>query len=235
MERGRDVAKVQKETGGRRQEILAALAGAVDQMDEEGAVRWAKEALAAGLDPYETITQGLSKGMETVSQKYDTGIYFVPEILICADAMYAAIDVLKPHLQGGGAAARTPVIIGVIEGDIHDLGKNIVRLMLDAAGFPVYDLGRDVAVARFVAKAREFQRGLIAVSTLMSTTMPGMGRLVGELQRVGLRDSFKVMIGGGPLSSAFARKIGADAYGQNAMEAVRIANAWEEEAKCLRA
>ena len=211
-----------------RDAILAALAEAVDGMDEEGAVRAAQQALQARLDPYEAITLGLARGMQSVSDKYEKGIYFVPEILLCADAMYAAMGVLSPHLKDAGRKARTPVIIGVIEGDIHDIGKNIVKLMLEAAGFPVHDLGNDVPVSSFVAKAREIGRGIIAVSTLMSTTMPGMGRLVEALEQAGLRDSFRVMIGGGPISAAFAQKIGADAYGENAMEAVRLATAWEE-------
>ena len=223
------------DSGVRRKEILGALAEAVDRMDEEGAVRWAHEALASGLDPYEAITQGLSKGMNVVSDKYDKGIYFVPEILVCADAMYAAIDVLRPHLKTQDGGARAPVVIGVIEGDIHDLGKSIVKLMLDAAGFTVHDLGRDVAVSRFVDKARELGSGIVAVSTLMSTTMGGMGRLVEALTDAGLRDSFKVMIGGGPISLAFAESIGADAYGNNAMEAVRIANEWEEASQWAKA
>jgi dimethylamine corrinoid protein len=206
-----------------REEILAALAAAVDNMDEAAAVANAQAALAAGIDAYEAITEGLSKGMQVVSEKYDKGVYFVPEILLCADAMYAAIAVLKPHLKANAASARPPVIIGVIEGDIHDIGKNIVKLMLEAAGYSVHDLGNDVPVSAFVAKARELKRGIIAVSTLMSTTMPGMGRLVDELKKAGLSKSFKVMIGGGPVSAEFARKIGADAFGVNAMEAIRIA------------
>jgi corrinoid protein of di/trimethylamine methyltransferase len=210
-----------------RDEILAELARAVDQMDEEAAVRAARRAVAEGVAAYEAITHGLSAGMERVSEKYESGVYFVPEILLCADAMYAAIDVLKPHLARDGGRARSPVIIGVIQGDIHDIGKSIVKLMLDAAGFPVHDLGRDVPVERFVQKARELGSGIIAVSTLMSTTMPGMQRLVQALEQAGLRRSFKIMIGGGPVSAAFAQRIGADAYGQNAADAVRIANAWE--------
>lgn len=218
-----------------RDEVLAELARAVDEMDEEGAVRAAGRAVAEGVDAYEAITLGLGKGMESVSAKYESGVYFVPEILLCADAMYAAIAVLKPHLRGEQRGERPPVILGVIEGDIHDIGKSIVKLMLEAAGFPVHDLGNDVPVAEFVRKARELGSGIIAVSTLMSTTMPGMGRLVEALREAGLRGSFKVMIGGGPVSAAFAARIGADAYGENAMAAVRIATAWEEAGKCKTA
>jgi corrinoid protein of di/trimethylamine methyltransferase len=212
----------------RRNKILAALAAAVDGMDEEAAARWATENLSAGIPPFEAITEGLSKGMAIVSTKYDQGVYFVPEILLCADAMYAAINVLRPHLKKSDASSRPPVVIGVIEGDIHDLGKNIVKLMLDAAGFPVYDLGRDVPVEKFLAKARELGSGIIAISTLMSTTMPGMKKLIDALVQAKLRGNFKVMIGGGPVSSAFAKSIGADAYGHNAMEAVRLATEWEK-------
>jgi corrinoid protein of di/trimethylamine methyltransferase len=214
-----------------REEILAGLAQAVDGMDEAAAVRLAHEALKAGIDAYDAVTQGLSKGMEVVSDKYDKGIYFVPEILLCADAMYAAIDVLRPHLKVGGAAGRSAVIIGVIEGDIHDIGKNIVRLMLDAAGFAVHDLGNDVPVAKFVSTAQEVGEGIIAASTLMSTTLCNMERLVGAVRAAGLREKFRIMIGGGPVSASFAARIGADAYGSNAMEAVRIATAWEKARK----
>ncbi|MHC4714251.1 MAG: corrinoid protein [Planctomycetota bacterium] len=218
--------KERSQDGTRKGAILAELARTVDAMDEEGAVKAAHEAVAEGIDAYEAVTKGLSKGMVTVSDKYEKGIYFVPEILICADAMYAALDVLKPHLKAR-RQGRSNVIIGVIEGDIHDIGKNIVKLMLEAAGFTVHDLGNDVAVSRFVEKAREVKGGIVAVSTLMSTTMRGMGRLIEGLKEAGLRGSFKVMIGGGPISQSFADKIGADAYGENAMEAVRIATAWE--------
>ncbi|MBM4018548.1 MAG: cobalamin-binding protein [Planctomycetes bacterium] len=212
----------------RRAEILSGLAAAVDAMDEGAAVRLAHEALAAGIDAYEAVTEGLSRGMAVVSEKYDKGIYFVPEILVCADAMYAAIDVLRPHLKAEGGRGRAAVVIGVIEGDVHDIGKNIVRLMLEAAGFAMHDLGNDVAVERFVEKAREVGGGIVAASTLMSTTMWNMERLVQALRDAGLREKFRVMVGGGPLSASFARRIGADAYGANAMEAVRLASAWEE-------
>ncbi len=212
-----------------REQILSALAASVDAMDEEGAVRQARAAIEAGIEAYEAITQGLSRGMAIVSQKYETGEYFVPEILLCADAMYAAIDVLRPHLKprGEGQGERTSIIIGVIQGDIHDIGKNIVKLMLDAAGYDVHDLGRDVPVEAFVDKARELGGGIIAMSTLMSTTMPGMARVVELLKRQGIRQQWKVMVGGGPISPGFASSIGADAYGRNAMDAVRLADEWE--------
>lgn len=207
----------------RRLEILSGLAAAVVEMDEDRAVALAEEALAVGLDPYEAITEGLAKGMDVVSVKYDEEEYFVPEILLCSDAMYAGIEVLKPHLRADQVGTMGRVVIGVIEGDTHDIGKNIVRIMLEAAGFEMHDLGRNVPIARFVEKAREVDADLVALSTLMSTTRDGMRRVVEELRAAGLRDDVKVMIGGPPVSWKYSREIGADAYGGNAAEAVRIA------------
>lgn len=208
-----------------REQILAGLAEAVVQMDEGRAVELAHAALDAGIDAYEAIMEGLAKGMNVVSGKYEREEYFVPQILMCADAMYAALGVLKPHLSADRVATRAKVVIGVVEGDIHDIGKNIVALMLEAAGFQVFDLGRDVPVRNFVEKAKEVGADIIAMSTLMSITMGGMRRVIELLKEEGLRDRFKVMIGGGPISASYAEKIGADAYGESAAEAVRVAQA----------
>jgi corrinoid protein of di/trimethylamine methyltransferase len=207
----------------RRAEILQGLADAVIEMDEGRAVELAHQAIAEGIDAYEAISEGLSPGMDVVSEKYDNEEYFVPEILLCSDAMYAAIEVLKPHLKPESARTPAKIVIGVIEGDTHDIGKNIVRIMLDTAGFEVHDLGRDVPVERFVAEARRVGADVIAVSTLMSTTREGMRRLVERLVAEGVREQFKVLIGGPPVSSAYCREIGADAYGGSAPEGVRLA------------
>jgi dimethylamine corrinoid protein len=207
----------------RKAEILAGLADAVVQMDEDRAVALAHEALAEGVDAYEAVMEGLSRGMEVVSCKYEEEEYFVPEILLCSDALYAALEVLKPHIRPEAVGLPIKVVIGVIEGDTHDIGKNIVKILLSAAGFEVFDLGRDVAVARFISEAQAVGADIIALSTLMSTTRPGMKRVVDGLTEAGVRDRFKVLIGGPPCSAAFCREIGADAYGQNAAEGVRIA------------
>jgi len=203
--------------------ILEELARAVVAMDEAGAVAAARQALASGVDPYVAITEGLSPGMREVGRLYDTGEYFVPEILLCSDAMNAAIAVLKPHIRRTPGRDPLKVILGVIEGDIHDIGKNIVKIMLDASGFQVLDLGRDVRAERFVQAAREAERGLIGLSTLMSTTMENMGKVVRGLSDAGLRGNFRVLVGGGPCSDAFAREIGADGFGRNAKEAIELA------------
>ena len=205
------------------EEILRGLAEAVIEMEEDRARELAEASLAAGMDAYETIMGGLAKGMTVVSDKYDREEYFVPEILLCADAMYAALGILRPHLKPESVENKGKVVIGVIEGDVHDIGKNVVRMMMEGAGLEVHDLGRDVPVTRFVEEAVRTEADIIAMSTLMSTTMEGMRRVVAELESRGLRDRFKVLIGGGPISEAFARDIGADAYAADASAGVRAA------------
>lgn len=206
-----------------RDALLQSLADAVIQMEEDRARELAEQALAEGIDAYEAIMHGLAPGMAVVSRKYDEEEYFVPEILLCADAMYAALDVLKPHVRPESVPHQGKVVIGVVAGDIHDIGKNIVRMMLEGAGLEVFDLGRDVPVERFADEAERVGANIIAMSTLMSTTMESMRQVVAELERRGTRHRYKILIGGGPLSTNFARQIGAEAYGKDAAEAVRLA------------
>lgn len=198
------------------------LSDAVVEMDEERTVAAAHSALEDGVDPYSAIQQGLSDGMARAGQLFEEEEYFIPELLMCSDAMYAGLDVLKPHLKTTGEARGT-VVIGVVEGDTHDIGKNMVRIMLETGGFVVHDLGRDIAPALFVEKARETKADIICLSTLMTTTMEGMGTVVRLLEEARLRDGIKVMVGGGPISPGFAKRIGADGYAVNAAEAVKVA------------
>ncbi len=206
-----------------RDAILAELADAVVNMDEELAVAAAQEALDAGLDAFEAINGGLARGMAVVSDKYDSGEYFVPEILVCSDAMYAGIEVLKPHLKPESVGTPMKAVIGVVEGDIHDLGKNIVKIMMDAAGFEMHDLGRDVPLAQFVERAQEVGAQFICLSTLMTTTMPGMPKVIEMLRERGIRDRHLVLVGGGPISPSYADSIGADGYAEDAARAVKLA------------
>jgi dimethylamine corrinoid protein len=216
-----------------RQATLDDLARAVVEMDEDGAVAAARRALDLGIDPYIAITQGASRGMLVVGEMYDRGEYFVPEILICSDAMNAAIGVLKPHITAAPDRQPVKVILGVVEGDIHDIGKNIVKIMLEAGGFEVLDLGRDVSPDRFVAAAREAGSGVVGLSTLMSTTLVSMRRTIQSLSDAGLRERFAVMIGGSPTSAAFAKQIGADGHGRDAKEAVELARSLSGRLGCL--
>jgi corrinoid protein of di/trimethylamine methyltransferase len=206
-----------------REEILKDLADGVLNLDEDLAVAAAHEAVAAGLDAYDAITNGLVAGMNEAGRLYDEEEYFVPELLICSDAMYAGLEVLQPRLRKEDAHAKRKCVIGVVEGDTHDIGKNLVRIMLDVGGFEVYDLGRNVPLASFVEKAKEVDADLICLSTLMTTTMDGMATVIEMLKEEGIRERFKVLIGGGPISQAFADRIGADGYADNAASAVRVA------------
>lgn len=207
-----------------RSEILNDLAQAVVNMDETRAKQVAAEAIAAGVDAYDAITEGLSKGMDKVNELYEQEEYFVPEILLCSDAMYAGIEVLRPHLPKDSARTPRKVVIGVVKGDTHDIGKNLVKIMLDNAGFEIHDLGRDVPYAQFVETAAQINADLVCMSTLMTTTMDGMAVVVQDLKKANVPS--KVMVGGGPISSGFAKRIGADGYGKNAAEAVKVAKSF---------
>lgn len=203
------------------QNILNALADAVVDMDEEGAQAAAQEAVATGIDAYEAITDGLVKGMNVVGDKYEEQEYFIPEVLLCSDAMIAGLDILKPHLPKDYNQNAEKVVIGVVQGDTHDIGKNLVKIMLETGGFEVYDLGRNVPLQAFVDKAEEVGATVVAMATLMTTTMEGMATVVEEMEKRGIRDKVTVIIGGGPISQAFADEIRADFYAGDANVAVR--------------
>jgi len=207
-----------------QQEILEKLTNAVVAGDGEACKKAANEALSAGLDPYTALMEGCAKGMEVMSKRYDNGEAFVPEILLSADAMNGAIEILKPHVKFDKSRVPGKVVIGVMEGDVHDIGKNIVRILLEVVGFTVVDLGRDVPGNQFVDTIREEKPDIVALSALMTTSMMGMPELVGLLAQSRMRADVKVIIGGGPITPEFAEKIGADGYGKNAPEAVRVCN-----------
>jgi corrinoid protein of di/trimethylamine methyltransferase len=198
------------------------LADAVVEMDEDAAADLSRQAVDQGVDAFEAIDKGLARGMSRAGELFEEEEYFVPELIICADAMNAGIAILKPHLKPDAVAEQHKAVIGVIEGDTHDIGKNLVRIMLESSGFEVLDLGRDISPKTFVDKAVESQAELILVSSLMTTTMDGMAEIVRILKERGIREQFKVAVGGGPVSQAFADRIGADGYAKNAAEAVRL-------------
>jgi len=204
-----------------KQDILQELADAVIEMDEDIAKKMAQTAIDTGIDAYEAITEGLVKGMQIVGDKYEQQEYFIPEVLLCSDAMVAGIEVLQPYLPVNEKKTVEKVVIGVVQGDTHDIGKNLVKIMLETAEFEVHDLGRNVPLQSFVDKALEVGASVIAMATLMTTTMEGMGIVVKELEKRGVRDKFTVIIGGSPISQAFADEIGADLYATDANVAVR--------------
>ncbi|MGA3128063.1 MAG: corrinoid protein [Candidatus Korobacteraceae bacterium] len=199
------------------------LSDAVVEMDEQKVITLSQKVVDQHLSAFEAIDQGLAHGMERAGKLFEDEEYFVPEILLCSDALYAGLDILRPHVEKKADAARIyKVVIGVVQGDTHDIGKNLVKLLTDASGFEIHDLGRDVAPQAFVDKAREVSADVIALSTLMTTTMAGMQSVVEILKTDGVRDQFKVVVGGGPVSKGFADRIGADGYAANAAEAVTL-------------
>lgn len=206
----------------KKEALFEALAASVVNMDEEEAVRIAKEVIAAEIDALEAINQGLSVGMDRAGKLFDEEEYFVPELLICSDAMYAGLEVLKPHIKRDDAEVQLKVAIGVIRGDTHDIGKNLVKIMLETAGYEIIDLGRDVPPEVFVQRAVEEKADVIAISTLMTTTMVGMEQVIRQLKKENIRDQFRVILGGGPISQRYADKIGADGYAANAIDAVEL-------------
>jgi corrinoid protein of di/trimethylamine methyltransferase len=207
-----------------KEELIQKMYDCVVEMEDEEVVDVCNEYLEAGYDAYDGIMEGLVAGMNRASELYDEEEYFVTDVLLCSDALYAGLDVLRPHLKSEEAdGQRKKVVIGVVEGDSHDIGKNLVKIMLETAGFEIYDLGRDVPLDDYVTKAKEVDADIIAMSTLMTTTMGGMGEVVKKLEEAGIRDKVKVMVGGSPVSRRFADEIGAEGYSRNAVEAVKMA------------
>jgi methanogenic corrinoid protein MtbC1 len=192
-------------------------------MDEDKAAEYSVAVISAGYDAYAAIDKGLAHGMDRAGALFESGEYFVPELILCSDAMYAGLELLKPHIRQDGRSRKVKAVIGVIEGDTHDIGKNLVKIMTEAGGFELIDLGRDVPPLTFAERAEEEGAELILISTLMTTTMSGMAAVIKILEDRGTRGHFKIMVGGGPVSAAFAEKIGADGYSKNAAEAVRLA------------
>lgn len=205
-----------------KEELFRKLSDAVVDMDENLTVSVAQEVVAEKIDAYEAVEKGLSNGMDRAGILFEEEEYFIPELLLCSDAMYAGLDVLKGHIKVTEQGEKRKIVIGVVEGDTHDIGKNLVKIMLETSGFEVYDLGRDIPPLAFVEKAKEVNADIIALATLMTTTMEGMAEVVKILEEQNLKDRYKVIVGGGPISQSFADKIGADGYAVNAAEAVRL-------------
>ncbi len=192
-------------------------------MEEEETVELAKECIEKDISAYEAIDKGLANGMNRAGELYEEGEYYIPELLMCSDAMYSGLEILKPHLKKNDLGKKHKIVIGVIQGDTHDIGKNLVKIMMETEGFEVVDLGRDVPPRDFVDKAKEIEADIICMSTLMTTTMDGMEEVIKLLKEEGIREKVTVMIGGGPISQNFADKIGADVYTTDASKAAKYA------------
>ncbi|MBS4889859.1 MAG: corrinoid protein [Anaerococcus vaginalis] len=206
-----------------KEEYLEKMAKMVVEMEDEEIGDLCREYLKEGYDPEDAIFNGLIKGMNEVGKLFEEEEYFISDLLICSDAMYNGIDVLKEKIESYGENNLATAVIGVVEGDTHDIGKNLVKLMLEVNGFNMIDLGKDVPAEKFVDEAIKNKAQFIMMSTLMTTTMANMKKVIDILNERNIRDQFIVMVGGGPVSESFAKDIGADAYSENANEAVKVA------------
>jgi 5-methyltetrahydrofolate--homocysteine methyltransferase len=184
------------------------------------------EALAVGVEPAVILNEGMISAMAEVGKLFEEGEFFVPEMLIAARAMQSGLALLKPYLLQADVKSTGKVVIGTVRGDLHDIGKNLVSMMLEGAGFEVTDLGTDVTPEKFAAAVKEKQADIVALSALLTTTMPHMKATVESLQQAGLRDSVKVMIGGAPVTESYAHQIGADGYSPDASRAVAVAKSF---------
>jgi 5-methyltetrahydrofolate--homocysteine methyltransferase len=204
-------------------DMLQKIASNLYDGDDDAVAGLVQEALDQGLAPQDILSGGLIAGMDEVGKDFKAGELFVPEVLIAARAMHAGMGVLRPLLAESDVPSAGKFVIGTVEGDLHDIGKNLVRMMIEGAGFETIDLGTDVKASAFVEAVREHQPTLVGMSALLTTTMVNMKGTIEALEEAGLRDSVKVMIGGAPVTAAFAEEIGADAYAPDAASAVDVA------------
>ena len=204
-------------------ELLEKMANALIAGKQDEVIKLAQEALDAGTAAKEILDNGLLAGMDVVGQRFKAGDMFIPEVLLCARCMHGAMDILKPLLSESDAAGAGTYLIGTVEGDLHDIGKNLVSMMLQGAGFKVVDLGTNITAQQFVDAVKEHHPQVIGMSALLTTTMPKMEETIAALKEAGIRDQVKIMAGGAPVTQDFVDKIGADAYGANAASAVEKA------------
>jgi len=196
--------------------------------DIEEIKKLTQQALDEGSKAADILSQGLLPGMDIVGQRFKAAEMFIPEVLRSAKTMHAAMGIIRPLLSESDAAGAGTVVIGTVEGDLHDIGKNLVRMMLEGAGFTVVDLGTDVKPQAFMEAAKEHKPNILCMSALLTTTMPKMGETINALREAGIRDQIKVMAGGAPVTQDFVDEIGADAYGSNATAAIEKAKAFGE-------
>jgi 5-methyltetrahydrofolate--homocysteine methyltransferase len=203
-------------------EILAQLSQSLQDGDDEKVAALTRDALAAGISARQILDDALISGMTIIGNRFKAHEIFLPDVLLSARAMYAGLELLKPLFLKDGIPSRGKVVMGTVQGDLHDIGKNLVSIMLKGAGYDVIDLGNDVPPERFVDTAVSQGAAIIGLSALLTTTMPVMSQVASLLKERGLTGRIKLIIGGAPVSDAFAREIGADAYGFDAVKAVEI-------------
>jgi 5-methyltetrahydrofolate--homocysteine methyltransferase len=204
-------------------EVLSDLSTAIIEGNVEKIVPLTEKALSEGLNAKQILDQGLMPGMDHVGVEFKAGNMFVPEVLRSARAMQASMGLIKPLLAAAGSKMTGKILLGTVKGDLHDIGKNLVAMMCEGAGFEVRDLGKDIDVEAFVSAVKEFEPDLLGMSALLTTTMRTMEQTIKALEEAGVRDRVKVMIGGAPVTQAFSDQIGADGYASNAASAADLA------------
>jgi len=204
----------------RTQEILKGLREALINYDEDKVAEWAKTVLDEGVDPFVATMEGLAEGMIEVGELYNKKEYFVPELLICSDALYAGLDILRPAIKASGreSEAKGSIVLGVVEGDVHDIGKNLIKMMFDVAGWTVHDLGKDVPLEKFVEEQVKTDSDIVGLSALMTTSMVAMPEIVKKLKEK--NPNVRIMLGGAPITPEIVEKYGADGYAASAGTAV---------------
>ena len=205
--------------------LFEAMAQSIIDGEDADAVILARQAIEQGVDPLEAINQGFIIGLNEVGDQFGCGDMFLPDLVQAAEAMKAAVAVLEPEMTRRGSVREIPgkVVIGTVEGDIHDIGKTLVATLLSASGFQVYDLGVDVPISTFAEKAREVEADIVGVSTLLTTTMVRQRQVIEALDDMGLRPRVKVMVGGAPVTRDWAHEVGADGFSEDAIGAVAVA------------
>ncbi|MFQ6075355.1 MAG: B12-binding domain-containing protein [Candidatus Bathyarchaeia archaeon] len=206
-----------------REAVLTEIARSLSDLEMEGVKRRVEEALEASVSPYEIIKEGLGRGMEVVGERYERDEYFLSDLIFASAIMNEGMTMLRPHLKSSVTGAGGRVVIGTVEGDLHDIGKNLVTAMLRSVGYEVHDLGVDVPPGRFVEKVRELKPDLVCMSALLSVTMPKMEETIRALKEASLRERVKVLVGGRCVNEGIAERIGADAYAEDAWKAVSSA------------
>lgn len=210
----------------KEKKMLNRLRDCIVNLDIEGVKRACQEALNEGIPPIKAVTEGMSKGMDIVGQKYEEKEFFLAELIMAGEVMKEGMAVLGPHLKEAEVKRLGRVLLGTVRGDLHDIGKNIVATLLGAAGFDVIDLGVDVPAKRFIEAVRTHKPKILGMSALLTTTMLEMGNVIRELEKAGLRKHVKVIVGGAPLTEEYAKRIGADAYAPDAVTGVNTCKGW---------
>jgi len=208
-----------------KEHLFEDIKNATVDLNREECLKLVQEALDAGINPLEVIENGLKRGIQIVGTRYEEGELFIVDLMMVAAAMKAAIELLEPHISAEmkEKTSAGKVLIGTVEGDVHDIGKTIVATLLTANGFDVTDLGTDLSASKFSENVKEIKPDIIGMSALLTTTMPKMKEVIEALEKEDLRDSVKVLVGGAPVTQEFAEKIGADGYAKDAEEAVKWA------------